>query len=143
MSERISPNHRESILELIEAEQDGTKRAHLMIMLRILDSLEKVSATALSIESELSIHKIEFEEYKAKLGAMEKSGNELINKGKGAIWSAVFLVGIIEALLMYQFNQFADSVRELSKIVHQNETNIAIIKANPTVIAPTYQGNKN
>lgn len=132
---------RDTILELIEAEQDGTKRAHLMIMLRILDSLEKVSITALKIETELSVHKLEFDEYKVKFSTFEKSGNELINKGKGAIWSAVVFIGMIQGLLVYQFSTLADTLKDLGGSVQQNTTNIAVLKSLPHNGGPISPGN--
>lgn len=123
---------RDSILELIEAEQDGTKRAHLMIMLRILDSLERVSSTAVKIETDLALHKAEFDLYKSKFEVFESAGNALVNKGKGGIWITLILLGFLQSIVIYNLKEFSDALKDVTAITQQNRLNIAVIAGRTT-----------
>lgn len=119
---------KEEISDLVGQEQDPGKRAHLMIMLRLLGSLESVTISAGQIERDLRSHKIEFGDHRKEFNDHVKDEESILNRGKGMWWSSLVFIALIQGIVLWQFNRFVDAFDRTLERVEEVEKDVRIEK---------------
>lgn len=110
---RTDVNSHAEIEALIREEPDPRERARLLVLLQLNAVLvDNVTATR-GLADQFKAHRAEFEAH-----ARVEEG--LLNKGRGAMWVAIILSGVIQALVIFQATQALDAIREIGALARTN-----------------------
>lgn len=115
-------NSHAEIEALIREEPDPRERARLLVLLQLNAVLvDNVTATR-GLADQFKAHRAEFEAH-----ARVEEG--LLNRGRGAMWVAIVLSGVIQALVIFQASQALEAIREVSALARGNALAVERISA--------------
>lgn len=119
-----SETTKDEISKLVAEEPDGGKRAHLLIMLKMLDRLDAVTTAMSEIKDDVVDHKTRFDEHREEFLKHALDEQALLNKGRGAWWVVVGVLIIAQSVVTWQFNRFLDAFDKVIERVSQHEVYI-------------------
>lgn len=119
-----SETTKEEISRLVAEEPDGGKRAHLLIMLKMLDRLDAVTTAMSEIKDDMVDHKTRFDEHREEFLEHAKDEQALLNKGRGVWWAVGGVLIIAQSVVTWQFNRFLDAFDKAVERVSQHEVYI-------------------
>lgn len=112
------------IEQLLENEEDPRERVRLLVLMRLNDVLVDNVVATRALTEEFREHRVEFASHQKKFDTHVVDERLLIAKGRGALWAAVILIGVIQVLGAYIVNDHLERLQTALTTATKNAVDI-------------------
>lgn len=116
------------IEQLLENEADPHERVRLIVLMRLNDVLVDNVVATRALTTEFREHRAEFNSHQQRFDTHVINERVMIAKGRGAMWAAVALLGVIQVLGGYIVNGHLQELRTAVSLAEQNANAVALHK---------------
>lgn len=128
-----------NIEDMISAENDPEKRATLMVLNNINQSLLKNTIAVEDISGRLNDHVEAFKEHRGEFREHAESEAALVNQFKGSYRIGVWVLGVVQTLIVGCFAWVTSNITMINNEIHELEVSVSAYHAKVDQLVAMHQ----